>query len=54
MSVKMWAYLIAVVVILAPIIIIPIHRAHQFYHLSYPEILYNLVVNHQFAPKKQG
>jgi hypothetical protein len=51
MSVKMKATLIALIVCLAPIIIIPIHRAHQIYHLSYSEVLYNLVVNHQFAPK---
>jgi hypothetical protein len=51
MSVKMKATLIALIVCLAPIIIIPIHRAHQIYHLSYSEVLYNLVVDHQFAPK---
>ena len=48
--VSFWA-LIALIVCLAPIVIVPIHRAHQFYHLSYSEVLYNLVVNHQFAPK---
>lgn len=51
MSLKMKTYLIALVVVLAPIVIIPIHRAHQFCHLSYSEVLYNLAVNRQFAPK---
>jgi hypothetical protein len=51
MSVKMKATLIALVVCLAPIVIVPIHRAHQSYHLSYSEVLYNLIVNHQFASK---
>ena len=51
MSVKMKATLIALIVCLAPIVIVPIHRAHQIYHLGYSEVLYNLVVNHQFASK---
>jgi hypothetical protein len=51
MSVKTKATLIALIVVLAPIVVIPIHRAHQYYHLSYSAVLYNLVVNHQFAPE---
>ena len=51
MSIKMKATLIALIVCLAPIVIVPIYRAHEIYHLSYSEVLYNLVVNHQFASR---
>ncbi len=51
MSLKMKVYLLAAVLFLAPLVIIPIHRAHQVYQLSYTDVLYNLIVNQQFAPK---
>jgi hypothetical protein len=51
MSMKAKIYLVALVLVAAPIVIIPIHRAHQYYHLSYADVLYNLAVNHQFGPK---
>ena len=51
MSLKTKVYVLAFVIFLVPIVIIPIHRAHQIYKLSYADILYNLIVNRQFAPK---
>lgn len=51
MSMRAKVYLLALVIFLVPIVIIPIHRAHQIYKLSYGEVLYNLIVNQQFAPK---
>jgi hypothetical protein len=29
---------------------VPIHRAHLVYHLSYADVLYNLIVDHRFSP----
>jgi hypothetical protein len=51
MSLKMKVYVVATILFLLPLIIIPIHRAHQVYNLSYADVLYNLIVNRQFAPK---
>jgi hypothetical protein len=33
-----------------PIVAVPIHRAHLVYHLSYADVLYNLIVDHRFGP----
>ena len=51
MSLKMKVYLFAAILFLVPLILIPVHRAHQVYRLSYAEVLYNLIVHQQFAPK---
>ena len=50
MTVKTKASLLALILILMPIVISPIHRAHQIYHLSYTAVLYSLAVNHWFGP----
>jgi hypothetical protein len=51
MLLKAKAYVVGIVLVLAPIVIIPVHRAHEYYHLSYADGLYNLIVNHRFGPK---
>jgi hypothetical protein len=51
MSLKAKVYVVAAVLFLVPLVVIPIHRAHQVYNLSYADVLYNLIVNKQFAPK---
>jgi hypothetical protein len=50
MSFKSKIYIVAVVLILLPIIAVPIHRAHLVYHLSYADVLHNLIVEHRFGP----
>jgi hypothetical protein len=32
-----------------PIVAVPIHRAHLVYHLSYADVLYNLIVDHRWS-----
>lgn len=48
--------LILVILVLLPVMIIPINRAEEVYHLSYTDVLYNLVVHQRFgpAPKARG
>jgi hypothetical protein len=50
MSLKTKIYLVVLVLVLVPVVIVPIHRAHQYYHQSYADVLYNLVINHRFGP----
>jgi hypothetical protein len=50
MTFKSKVSIVAVVLILLPIVAIPIHRAHLVYHLSYADVLYNLIVEHRFSP----
>jgi hypothetical protein len=50
MTLKARIYLIGLLLILAGLLIVPIHRAHQYYHQNYSDVLYNLVVNHRFGP----
>ncbi len=50
MSLKTKIYLVVIVLVLMPVVIVPIHRAHQYYHQSYADVLYNLIVNHRFGP----
>jgi hypothetical protein len=44
-------YLVGFVLILAALVIVPIHTAHQYYHLSYADVLHNLIVDHRFGPR---
>ena len=48
MTLRTKIYLVGFVLVVALLVIVPIHRAHRYYHLSYAEILYNLVVDHRF------
>lgn len=50
MSLKTKIYLVVIVLVLMPVVIVPIHRAHQSYHQSYADVLCNLIVNHRFGP----
>ena len=50
MTFKSKISIIAVVLILLPMVAVPIHRAHLVYHLSYADVLYNLIVDHRFGP----
>ena len=50
MTFKSKVSLVTVVLILLPAVVIPIHRAHLVYHLSYAQVLYNLIVDHRFGP----
>lgn len=51
MTLKAKIYLVVLVLVLAPLVIVSIHRAHQYYRLSYADVLRNLVVNHRFGPE---
>ena len=50
MPLKTKIYLVGFLLILVTLVIVPIHRAHQYYHQSYADVLYDLVVNHRFGP----
>jgi hypothetical protein len=50
MTFKSKIYFLAFVLILLPIVVVPIHEAHLVYHLSYAEVLHNLIVDHRFGP----
>jgi hypothetical protein len=50
MTFKSKISIVAFVLILLPIVAVPIHRAHLVYHLSYADVLYNLIVDHRFGP----
>jgi hypothetical protein len=50
MTLKSKIYLVGFVLILLPIVAVPVHRAHLVYHLSYADVLYNLIVDHRFGP----
>jgi hypothetical protein len=51
MTSKVKFQLILAILVLLPVVIIPIDRAHQVYHLSYTDVLYNLVVHQRFGAK---
>jgi hypothetical protein len=51
MKLKTKIYLPGFVLVVALLVIVPIRRSHQYYHLTYAEILYNLLVDHRFGPK---
>ena len=50
MSLKAKIYLVGFVLLLLSLVAVPVHRAHVFYHLSYADVFYNLIVNHHFGP----
>jgi hypothetical protein len=50
MTLKSKIYLVAFVLILLSLLAVPIRRAHLVYHLSYTDVLYNLIVDHRFGP----
>ena len=50
MSLKAKIYLGGFVLILLSLVAVPVHRAHVFYHLSYTDVLHNLIVNQRFGP----
>ena len=39
-----------IVLILLPLVAVPIDRAHLVYHLSYADVLYNLIIDSSFRP----
>jgi hypothetical protein len=50
MTLKTRIYLVAFVLFLVPLVTVPVHRAHLVYHLSYADVLHNLIVDHRFGP----
>ena len=50
MTLQTKIYLVAFVLFLLVLVAVPIHRAHLVYHLSYADVLYNLIVDHRFGP----
>jgi hypothetical protein len=50
MTLKAKIYLVGFVLLVLSLLAVPIHRAHLFYHLSYADVLYNLIVKQRFSP----
>jgi hypothetical protein len=51
MTLRAKIYLVVCVLVLVVLAAVPIDTAHQYYHLSYADVLHNLVVDHRFGPK---
>ncbi len=50
MTLQAKIFLVGFVLLLLSLVAVPIHRAHVFYHLSYADVLHNLIVDHRFGP----